>query len=102
MKLLDLNESEKQAFARRWERLRRRGMAFFVLRTSVLISVLWAVVGRVFDAVFDGGLSAEALSSAFSMPQLFYEWLSLVIAVAIASIVAWFGCEEMYKNFKTL
>lgn len=99
MKFLDLNESEKQAFVNIWERRRKRGMAFFILRTSLLITLLWIIV-ETLTSFIDEGPSLATLSSIFGSLRIVYSWIVVMAVCAVGSVVAWFGCEEMYKNFK--
>ncbi len=96
----NLSESQKQTFAHRWERSRRRGMVFYTLR-MILLTMLFMSFVQLFDPLFraDPFLSDTwtAWSAAFDLSS--YLFISVVAGLVIG-IVGWYGAEEMYKRFR--
>jgi hypothetical protein len=96
----DMTEPQKQSFVQRWERSRRRGMVFFIVRTIVLATLFLGVL-QLFDPLFNADPFVLATwtqwFAGLDVPSFF---IMTTITGSGIGLLFWFIGEELYKNFK--
>lgn len=96
----DMTEPQKQSFVQLWERFRRRGMVFFMLRTIVLVTLFIGLL-EFFDLLFRSNpfemVTWTEWFAGLDVPSFF---IMTTITGTCVGLLFWFIGEELYKNFK--
>lgn len=99
--LLDeINDSNKQDFARYWERWHRKGLVRFLLFIAAMLMLL-SLFRNLIGLIFRPDLLATETWTHWAAQ---YDWrFEAFLALSggpVFGLILWFGCEEMYRNFK--
>ncbi|MEQ1746209.1 MAG: hypothetical protein ABMA02_12340 [Saprospiraceae bacterium] len=93
-------EKQKAAFVRIWERLRRRGMVFFLLRSMAILVLLFGAA-ELFDPLFRSDPFLAETWTAWAAEHGIGNFLvPILIAGLVVGIILWYCNEELYRNFK--
>lgn len=96
----DMTEPQKRSFVQRWERFRRRGTVFFLLRTIVYTMLLIGFT-ELFDPLFRSNPFEMATWTTWSAGlDVSSFFIMTTITGTSVGLLFWFIGEELYKNFK--
>lgn len=96
----DMTEPQKRSFVQRWERFRRRGMVFFLLRTIVYTMLLIGFT-ELFDPLFRSNpFEMATWTTWFAGLDVSSFFIMTTITGTSVGLLFWFIGEELYKNFK--
>lgn len=94
-----MNTAEKQAFARHWEKVRRRGPVLYVLFTGLSWGTVSAFAVRFFMQFFDEGFNWPALRSDFLSTEFRVFWGVFILGGLCYGLTMWFYYGWLYRKY---